>query len=388
MAKRRFKLPGIQDLNRDQEDVRALPKEGQHLIIGGPGTGKSVLALLRSRRHHLDKENYVFLIYNRLLNQASNQLFETDLKSQTWLSWFQRQFTELTRERSVPKLPAINGWQEIDWDKVLTIINNLEQLPEKELPYLIIDEGQDMPPQFYQALASLGFENFFVVADQNQQIVPDKNSTRQDIQDVLAIDPNDVIELKKNYRNQYSIARLAREFYTGDPASPPPELPEKRASVANPILFEYESEKFMKIIQSILKMADGNPSSLIGIITPNNAVRNRYVNALNKTDITLDNGKPQISTYHTQSSTDLSFDEAGIMVINAQSCKGLEFDIEYLADINEHKYWENVADQRKRLFYVMVARARRRIIMLKEGGKPCPIEEILPTDPEILERQS
>ena len=38
MAKRRFQLPGIQDLSKEQERVRALPFEGQHLVIGGPGT--------------------------------------------------------------------------------------------------------------------------------------------------------------------------------------------------------------------------------------------------------------------------------------------------------------------------------------------------------------
>jgi hypothetical protein len=47
MAKREFTLPGIHELSKVQEDARAIPKMGQHLIIGGPGTGKSVLALLR-----------------------------------------------------------------------------------------------------------------------------------------------------------------------------------------------------------------------------------------------------------------------------------------------------------------------------------------------------
>ena len=51
MAKRKFELPGIQDLSKEQEAARALPSEGQHLIVGGPGTGKSVLALIRGRRH-------------------------------------------------------------------------------------------------------------------------------------------------------------------------------------------------------------------------------------------------------------------------------------------------------------------------------------------------
>ncbi len=75
MAKRNFKLPGISDLNKDQEDARALSKDGQHLIIGGPGTGKSVLALLRCRRLHRENEDYVFwfsIIF--LTKQATNCL--------------------------------------------------------------------------------------------------------------------------------------------------------------------------------------------------------------------------------------------------------------------------------------------------------------------------
>ena len=69
-TQRDFELPRIEELSKEQEDARALPKHGQHLIIGGPGTGKSVLALIRSRRHHLDKDDYVFLVYNKLLNQS------------------------------------------------------------------------------------------------------------------------------------------------------------------------------------------------------------------------------------------------------------------------------------------------------------------------------
>ena len=36
-ATRKFELPGIQDLTKEQELIRALPKAGQHLIVGGPG---------------------------------------------------------------------------------------------------------------------------------------------------------------------------------------------------------------------------------------------------------------------------------------------------------------------------------------------------------------
>jgi ferredoxin len=35
----------------------------------------------------------------------------------------------------------------------------------------------------------------------------------------------------------------------------------------------------------------------------------------------------------------------------------------------------------------MVARAKERVIMLKEAGKHCPVDAILPQDTEILERK-
>lgn len=388
MAKREFNLPGIQDLSKEQEDARALPKQGQHLIIGGPGTGKSVLALLRSRRHQQDKDDYIFLVYNKLLNQASRQLFGMELCSQQWQSWFASIFKAASGE-AVPKLPPNgNGWQEIDWVRTSEIIAALPIIGGEKHLFLIIDEGQDMPPEFYQALFNLGFENVYAVADQNQQIVPGQNSTRQEIQNGLGIAPNDVIELQDNYRNSHPIARLAREFYTGDPASPPPALP-NRPSAIRPILYTYEQSDFQNLIERILKNADTAPEKLIGLIAPNNKTRERYFDALMKTKATVkfDNVPPAVQTYLAGSSPDIPFNEGGIMVINAQSCKGLEFDTVFLADINQHFYNTQNQDQTKRLFYVMVARAKERVIMLKEAGKHCPVDAILPQGTDILERK-
>ena len=87
MARRKFELPGIQDLSKEQEAARALPKEGQHLIIGGPGTGKSVLALIRAGRHQRERDDYLFLVFNHLLDRASGQLFGDEFRQQDvdWL---------------------------------------------------------------------------------------------------------------------------------------------------------------------------------------------------------------------------------------------------------------------------------------------------------------
>ncbi len=384
MVKRKFELPGIQDLSKEQEAARALSKEGRHLIVGGPGTGKSVLALIRARRHSRDDDDYVFLVFNHLLDRASGQLFGEGLKSRTWDGWFREMFRE-TANRSVPlRPPDHRGYEAIDWDGVDEVVQALPGVVA-DFPYLVIDEGQDMPSEFYSSLVDLGVERFFVVADQNQQI-NEANSSRRDIQDRLAIDSEGVIELRANYRNRFPVARLAREFHTGDPASPPPDLPQQSRG-AVPQLFSYQSEDIEKVASRILRFADRDPRQLIGVVAPNNTVRERYFDALRSSDARLDNGMPSVSTYHMGQRAAVAFDEGGILVINAQACKGLEFDTVILADIDEHYYRRDDPDIAKRLFYVMVARAKERVLMFQKKTGSNRIEEILPNDPAVLRRE-
>ena len=195
MAKRRFELPGIQDLSKEQEAARALPKEGeregeaQYLIVGGPGTGKSVLALLRARRHQRERDDYLFLVFNHLLDRASGQLFGDGLASRTWDAWFRSIFRKAAGQPVPVKEPNDNGFREIDWAGVDAIVQSLPDEETLQRPFLVIDEGQDMPRAFYNSLIGLGFDRFFVVADQNQQIT-EANSSRLEIQDCLGIKSN------------------------------------------------------------------------------------------------------------------------------------------------------------------------------------------------------
>ena len=385
MAKRKFELPGIQDLSKEQEAALALPTEGQHLVIGGPGTGKTVLTLLRALRHQRDRERYVFLVFNHLLDRASGQLFGASLESSTWFSWFLENFEEITG-RSVPREDANDkGFQDIDWQGVEQIVRNLPDGDDGERPFLVIDEGQDMPRQLYDTLVRLGFDRFFVVADQNQQIT-ERNSSRKDIQDCLGIDTDEVVELKRNYRNRYHVARLAREFYTGDPASPPPEIPPVDRG-PTPLLYRYDDTSLNKVARAVVRFADRNPRQLIGIIAPKNTVRQRYMQELRSVDVQLDKARPKIITFWGNEHPRVRFDEGGILVINAQACKGLEFDTVVLADIDEHYFRRTDPDVARRLFYVMVARARDRVFIFMKRGRGNAIDSILPTDREVLRRK-
>lgn len=388
--RREFRLPGIHELNKRQEDAISLPLHGQRLVVGGPGTGKSVVALHRAWQCHRRGQSYHFLVFNRPLNIAGFQIIKSsyqdqwELVSSTWDSWFREVFQNEIG-KPCPKQIAVSpsSYSPIDWEAVSDVLANHNS---KEIPlHLILDEGQDMPPDFYTALVNLGFSNFFVVADQNQQIISGKNSSRKEIE--VALNIHDVIELDENFRNSFPIARVANEFYTGDPAVPRPALPAVGKSSKTPLLFSYREEShFTRIVARILKLADRNPRSLIGIITPNNEIRKRYLDALSQCQVELDHGKPPIQTYDSQQPSSLSFDQGGIMVLNCQACKGLEFDTVILADIEEHFLDRIDPDAAKRRFYVMVSRAKSQLIMLRKADRPCPIDPILPTDPTILER--
>jgi DNA helicase-2/ATP-dependent DNA helicase PcrA len=386
-----FTLPGIQDLNKDQDEARELPMEGQYLIVGGPGTGKSVVALLRARRMAEDRKNYTMLVYNHLLNQSNRHLFGSDqtLAAKTWDSWFREIIGSFLG--TVPTLEPGNagGYRPIDWESVEQKIQ--ESTDEQDLSgqYLVIDEGQDMPPAFYRTLVNLGFENFYVVADQNQQIHPEKCSSRQEIENNLAIDTDNTLELSINYRNTHPIALLARHFYPADPASPRPDLPAVAPTARTPELWTYGTENtstLAEIANKILQLSDRNPRKLIGIITPNNNVRKKFFNALRNANPKLDNDTPEIQTYESGQQEAPDFGDGGLMVINAQSCKGLEFDIAIMADIDQHQPKHDPPSLNKR-FYVMVARARDEIVLLRTA-QICPVVDgLLPTDPNVLVRK-
>jgi DNA helicase IV len=49
-----FELPKDQELTKDQRMAIRKSADGQYLIVGAPGTGKSVVALLRLKKYAND----------------------------------------------------------------------------------------------------------------------------------------------------------------------------------------------------------------------------------------------------------------------------------------------------------------------------------------------
>jgi len=379
MAKRKFQLPREEELTKEQDKAIALPEDGQYLIVGAPGTGKSVVALQRvlTFKEKHNNKNYVFLVYNHMLKSVTLQLIDSSLIGTTIVRYLYKLYWYLFKEN----VPEIEPYKP-NYDLIISKIKELECDPNSL--HLIIDEGQDMPPEFYEALQYAGYQHFFIVADQNQRIEPEYNSSREDLTGLLGLDVEDVIELKTNFRNTRPIAALANHFYT-DPSSPRPNLPEKD-SLETPTLFENIGND--DCCKMILREADKDDRSLIGVIVATNQQRSLYVETLNKTDLELDNPKPIISTYSSSDeNTDIDFSQGGIVVLNDKSTKGLEFDIVFIV-LDDFRIYNNDIDNMKKRFYVMTSRAIEKLVLLGGNSIRPEIDQLLPTDQKIFKRVS
>ena len=73
---REFSLPDYEELTKEQDQIIRWDRKGKKVVIGGPGTGKTTIALILSKKI---KESFsdvsgLLLMYNRALRNMSSQL--------------------------------------------------------------------------------------------------------------------------------------------------------------------------------------------------------------------------------------------------------------------------------------------------------------------------
>lgn len=80
-------------------------------------------------------------------------------------------------------------------------------------------------------------------------------------------------------------------------------------------------------------------------------------------------GNINIIFRNSQNENNINFGEGGIVIINHQACKGLEFDTVFLADINHLRTRKEDIDGLKKKLYVMTSRAKKKLILLSSAQK-------------------
>lgn len=347
-----FTIPAYQDLSAEQDIVYSLPLEGMHLVIGPPGTGKTIMAIYRASQFQAAGLSSQFFVYNKTLQQHVEQTTGRQgiaCASVTFHSWFWTFYRSEFRRRPPEIEPFVYNWNQI-----------YQQLARKgtglpKLDNIIIDEGQDFPQEFYVAMLMLA-RNVTVFADENQRITATQ-STIQEIRECIGA--REVLKLTRNYRNTEPIARFSRYFYS-DLQSGMPELPKRQGP--KPRLFHLTDvdDQVERIVTHVLNYPDRQVAVFVRTGNQRDMLYNLIRKRLRERGI-----KSSVQKYESgnRRHSQVDFLKSGVFVLAYASAKGLEFDTVFLPLLDQNGVNRN-PETEKMHYYVLTSRARQELYLL------------------------
>ncbi len=371
-----MKLPTYKELSKEQDTVNGLPLDGNWLVTGPPGTGKTVMAVYRANVLKNAKRDFRILTWSRLLYMyMQGALAEVDLDPSqlaTFHSWFDGYYKSMFGER--PPTSDGNAF-DIDWEAVHRAIDAKGSV-DTVAPDLLIDEGQDLPTGFY-VFANELCEHLTVFADENQRI-SDTQSSLDEIRTYARI--KDTFELRKNYRNSTPVAKLARHFYAGMPTGIP-DLPKPKKPGRTPALRHFA--KWDASLERIVRWARTHDDEQIGVFLPKAWIVKAWSGALEERlgdDI-------EVQRYHNPrygAPPKVSFEGPGVLATYIGNSKGLEFDTVFVPELNQ--WWHKADDPLTRsMLYVLTSRARNHIEFHYSGKGTPALIQLFPDD-KLIER--
>ena len=240
-------------------------------IIGGAGTGKTVIARKLAEQLAADGKRVALICYNRALGKTNEVYFEGDqfIRAGTFHAIFESLFTNKLNEyfqEAVSSYPNADEWKVL---RPFAYALALEENDDVRFDAIIIDEAQDFTSEMWlpiQMLLKSDDSNFAVFADTNQTLY-----SKIDHVPKLSLP----FLLHTNCRNTKEIHESAYENYSGPPISPP-SLSGEEVHKFDLGLFMDQLTKLEEILNSLVKDQDLDPSDVVILIAKSSQLESNF----------------------------------------------------------------------------------------------------------------
>ncbi|MEV7733547.1 AAA family ATPase [Streptomyces sp. NPDC088921] len=364
-----MRLPTLLELTPEQEAVIDIPFEGQHIVTGPPGSGKTVMAIYRAWMLATTGRQTVLITHSNLLHQYCSH-FAQHLSDQFRITTFHR-WLRSTWQQNFDKPPPGSGTSDWSYDWIDMIRDCVRNPPSIE--HLVVDEGQDLPNGFYDLCSVLG-ASITVFADEDQRIT-EEQSTIGEITTALDV-RTEFVPLEGNHRTTREIALLASHYGV----APKRQFLLGREQVGvKPCVVHWTSpQTFLKEMARYIK---AHPRLEIGVLCKSTQAQRVVELDLAKNGLEL-SMQTYVSNDMKRSSVD--FTTRRVRIVNTASMKGLEFDSVFVPDLDSYSEDPSGADIRMR-FHVLCTRARSELYFAYYGhNEPAIIADV---PQSVLERR-
>ena len=356
----------LRQLSSEQRTVMDQPFDRNVVIEGGPGTGKTTLAVQRAEMLVTEGYSTLVLVYSRpLMRFIQNSQpktnwetvefytlnadgtkdyheFNSEYTVSTYLSWLNSLFWQ----RFGRGYPVLDN-SDPDWETIEKELSSLGRIYDQ----IIVDEGQDFPVPLLRSLKSLA-STVMVFMDSHQAI--EKTKTAASVA-AYALDAS-TYHLGRNFRSTKEISEFSDLFRVKHDAEPGGDPSGQLPAVITCISYEDQVNKMLEIIRAF------NYRS-VGIILDTKPAKKLYEIMKKRLD-----GKAHVQLYEPHTYRDFDFDRNEVKIITYGTAKGLEFDVVILPQITRVSATGDPLSDMTRI-HIATSRARKALFLFKVVGE-------------------
>lgn len=300
-----FSVPNYEDLVLEQLEIVHLPTNRDWVIQGGPGTGKTVMAIFRAQQVSKYKKT-IILVYNRPLKLFLEKAVQgTKCEVKTYHEWLADVYYDCFGTKSFPHVSQY----EPDYPQIEQELQNIGV----RFDHTIIDEAQDCPIELVRTVKRLS-KNITCFVDPNQEILKNKTNSTQLIKTICVEAP---YLLTRNFRNTKQVRDASAVFcQEGTPARA--FIPGRKPTMIKCADYDDQTD-------FICQFCINNRESTIGIIVDPGYNGYKLWKTYEELSERLSSVMP-VQMYKTLVSTDFDFSKTGVQIFSYGTMKGLEFD--------------------------------------------------------------